>query len=318
MPGVAALVNHLVPDGKSIQLFYNTNDLNLGLELKDGTADGDDPNRKFVAKSTDRQGIIVNPSQAAATEFLGMNLVFGITQPVLPKDQTDYTVYNVSIVSPVYRPLTTTEVSNKSIAACSSDKKAWVYYLAGTDADSIELKEYRLEDYAIDVHSGTTKILKGSSLAAYWGPKSNSKKRRFVIYQGKSSSDLYEYCVEDDEVHHIRSSADARNGTTIAVIFVSGKAYLYYTNSSRNIRKIVKGSDGKWGSSNRLDDGAEDASSRLGALKLDASSQLEDALKVDVSSQLTVTTSNGINHLFYVPSGGAEGEFTHIRDPIDS
>lgn len=45
-------------------------------------------------------------------------------------------------------------------------------------------------------HTGTTKILFGSSLAAYYN---TDKKKRWVIYQDKDNKNLYEYCVEDDD-----------------------------------------------------------------------------------------------------------------------
>lgn len=129
MPGVAALVNQSVAGDKSIQLFYNTNDSNPGLVLMSGDS-SDDPGKKYTAKSTDCKGIIVNPSQlGAATRFYGVNLVVGITYPVLKSCHTEHTDYNVSIISPVYQPLATTEVSNTSIAVCSSPKAAFVYYL---------------------------------------------------------------------------------------------------------------------------------------------------------------------------------------------
>lgn len=66
----------------------------------------------------------------------------------------------------------------------------------GTDADSLKLKEYRLDNYGTATHKGTTKILKGSSLAAYWHP---DKKKPFVIYQDADSNNLYEYNVADNE-----------------------------------------------------------------------------------------------------------------------
>lgn len=129
MPGIAAIVNNAVSDGKSIQCFHNTNNLNLGLVLENGAADGDDPEKAFIAKSSDQKGIIVNPSQVGATEHLGINLIVGITQPVLASGTTTYTKYDVSIISPVYKPLTQTEANNRSITACSYEKKTWVYYL---------------------------------------------------------------------------------------------------------------------------------------------------------------------------------------------
>jgi hypothetical protein len=82
----------------------------------------------------------------------------------------------------------------------------------------------------------------------------------------------------------------------MAVTYVDGKAYLYYTDDSYNLRKIVK-IDNKWGSSSGVD-GADE---------------------VNPASQLTVTTtvtpSNAINHIFYVKERETE-KFSHVRDPV--
>jgi hypothetical protein len=130
MPGIAALVNQSVANGKSIQLFYNTNTLNLGFELKAGDS-SDDTNNNYVAQDKDRKGVVVNPSQVAGTTFYrGINIIVGFTYPVLKSGVTDYTLYDVSILSPVYRPLTTTAVSDTTITACSSSSQAFVYYLS--------------------------------------------------------------------------------------------------------------------------------------------------------------------------------------------
>lgn len=290
MPGLAAIVNNAVPDGKSIQCFYNTNNLNLGLVLENGAADGADSEKSFAANSTDQKGIIVNPSRVGAIGYLGINLIVGITQPVLPANVTTYTKYDVSIISPIYKQLTQTEANNTSIAACSYKDKAWVYYLGGPDQASTELKEYLLENVKVTEHSGTNRILFKSSLAAYYNTE---KKQRCVIYQEEKSFHLYEYSIEDENSTHLSNSTDAVKGTTIAVTYAGKQAYCYYTDSSKEIRKIVK-SDGKWGSSLALD----------------------DADKVDPDSQLSVATSNGVNHLIYVAEGDDQGQITHYRDPI--
>jgi len=233
----------------------------------------------------------VNPSQVGAASYIGLNLVVGITKPVLREGDEGFSNYNVSIVSPVYRPLTTTAIGNKTVAVCSSGKAAWVYYLSGTEPGNTELKEYRLDTFAPSTHLGTTRIARGSSLAAYWHPE---KKRRYVIYQDANSNNLYEFLVEENDADHVQNSTDAQKGTTIAVTYCDKKVYLYYTDGSYNLRRIVKTND-KWGSSTFL----------------------EGTDKLDPSSQLTVATANGINHLFYIQDGETEGDFTHVRDAID-
>lgn len=285
MPGVAAIVNKAVSGDKSIQLFYNTEELNLGVVLKSGD-DSDDPDKNYAAKSTDRKGIIPNPSQIDAKEFLGINLVVGITQPTLPESGT-YSTYNVSIISPVYRPLAKTEKTNVSIALCSTGKSAYVYYLGGTDASNISLHEYRIDTLGGQLITGTTGILKGTALAAYCIGND-----RYVIYQGSSGTDLHEYRVGKGD-SDIDNTTGARSGTAIAVTIVGKKVYLYYTDGKYRLRKIVK-DNGEWGSSQGIS-GTD---------------------SVDESSHLTVTTSNGVNNIFYVQAGEASTNFSHVRDAI--
>ena len=186
MPGLAVFVNEAVPNAKSLQLFYNTQELNLGLKLQDGSAQPDDNIRALSASNKSHAGIIVNGTSVGAAEYLGTSIVAALTQPVLPANQKEYTTYDVSIVSPVYMPLSTTEKDNTAIAMTSSGKAAWVYFISGTDANSLVLKEFVLGSLAVTTISGTTKILYGSELASYYDPLS---KKRYV-------KRLIEYCVD--------------------------------------------------------------------------------------------------------------------------
>lgn len=88
----------------------------------------------------------------------------------------------------------------------------------------------------------------------------------------------------------ISNATDAEDKTTLAVKYVKGKAYLYYTHK-KELRRIVKDSDG-WGTS--------------GSVK--------GAHKVDADSQITVVSANGYNHLFYVSSGDPATKLTHVMD----
>jgi hypothetical protein len=296
MPGITAIVNRAVAKDDSIQCFYNTNNLNLGVTLKSGEASGTDPEDKYVASSTDAKGIIVNPSHIGATYLQGLVLVAGITQPPLAANTTTYTKYDISIISPVYKPLTQTDAISPitGIATCSDggsdDTDVWIYYLTGTDQDTTKLKEYAINNFNISEQKKATPLL-GSSLAAYYDTKS---KNRWVIYQDKDDKHLYAFKIGSREATYIDNSTDARTGTTIAVTYSGEKAYCYYTDSDYEIRRIVK--DDTWGSSTGF----------------------SDASKVDANSQLTVVTSNNTNHLFYVADGDSEGVITHYRDSISS
>ncbi|MCJ1344691.1 hypothetical protein MMC31_002894 [Peltigera leucophlebia] len=290
MPGAAALVNESVPSGESIHLYYTTENLNLALVLE--AADESRGTISFSPNSTDHKGIIVNPSHISAAEYIGINIVVGITQPALKAGESDYTNYDVSIVSPVYQPIATTETPHTSISISSSGDNAWVYYLEGPDADSLRLLEFDLSAEVPVSQLGTTKVQQGSSLAAYWRP---DQKKRFIIYQDASTSELYEYSIDDENSLHIKNSDDARVGTPLAVTYVNNQVYLYYIDNLFQPRKVVKVND-EWGSTSGFDNAGE----------------------VDDSSQLAVATSNQVNHLFFLEKGATTQGFAHVRDPIGS
>lgn len=134
MPGAAAIINPIAPAGKQIHLFYNTNTKNLGIQLRDETKTVDET-ETFVPSDTDQPGLIVNPSQITSTDLTGVNIVVGFTAK--PKETTvshencgcDPTQNDVSIISPVYKPISATEVSNLTIASTSSDSTAYIFYL---------------------------------------------------------------------------------------------------------------------------------------------------------------------------------------------
>ena len=193
MPGLAVFVNKAVPNAKSLQLFYTTQELNLGLKLQDGSAQPEDSIKTLNANNKSRPGIIVNGTSVGAAEYLGTSVVAAITQPALLTGQTEITKYDVSIVSPVYMPLSTTEKENKAVAMASSGQAAWVYYLSGTGANSLTLNEFVLGSPAVTSIDDANKILYGSELASYYDPGS---KCRYVFYQEASSKQrLIEYCI---------------------------------------------------------------------------------------------------------------------------
>jgi hypothetical protein len=126
MPGLAAIFNRSVRDGQSIQLFFNTSNLNLSLQLMSGDPNMPDMQRTFSSTSADHAGIIINQSYLGTASVSGNIVVVGLTQ-----NANSSTVYDVSIISPIFKPLTQTEIVNKvGIAMSSSPTDAWVYYLS--------------------------------------------------------------------------------------------------------------------------------------------------------------------------------------------
>lgn len=94
--------------------------------------------------------------------------------------------------------------------------------------------------------------------------------------------------------NHLKNSDDARQLTAVAVTYVKKQVFVYYTDELYGVRRIVK-TDGVWGES----------------------SDVDGAPPLDPSSLLTVTTSNNVNHIFYLQPQSS-GEFAHIRDEISS
>lgn len=128
MPGATCNVNAAAPQDASINVYFNTSSNTLGLQLRSPQASTGDVTLSWVPGQTAQQGFIVNPSHLASASFLGTNLVFGLTTipPVSGKTSTQT---NVSMLSPVYTPLASTDVGNGALAASYSPDAAWVYYL---------------------------------------------------------------------------------------------------------------------------------------------------------------------------------------------
>ncbi|EQK97685.1 serine proteinase [Ophiocordyceps sinensis CO18] len=268
MPGATCNVNAAAPQDASINVYFNTSSNTLGLQLRSPQASTGDVTLSWVPGQTAQQGFIVNPSHLASASFLGTNLVFGLTTipPVSGKTSTQT---NVSMLSPVYTPLASTDVGNGALAASYSPDAAWVYYLTGTDADSLQIQEVVLGDSTPHQYNDVLRILPGSSLAAYYNPASKS---RFVIYQADSDSLLREYTVDgggkfftlrhgsrpsstltsaalfDFPDNPIANSTDASAKTALAVVLASGVTYVYYTHGSV-LRRVARAESPEWGPS---------------------------------------------------------------------
>lgn len=289
MPAVTAIVNQAVPDGKSINLFYNTEKAQLAVAYKSGT-DGDDPDTAaWAADATDYPGHIFNPSTIASDYYRGNQLVIAVTEPKC--DGGCKPVGNqLSLISPVYKKLAATSLPNKTVSMCSSGHSAWVYYLDGTAKGQTRLKEYNIETGNVATFLQNQDVGLNCSLAAWYNP---TTKERLVIYQEMEEGHLKEFNAVTKQAWDIDGTGDAKDLTTVAISYAKGKTYLYYTDSKNNVRRVIKDQAG-WGNPRTV----------------------SGLPKVGVS-QMTVAASNEYNHLFYVSAEDTNpGSFQHARDPL--
>ncbi|KAI1819782.1 hypothetical protein F4861DRAFT_543588 [Xylaria intraflava] len=287
MPGFASILNPApgVPNNKAIQVFYGASNAQLAMELRD-TSTSDDGEVVISSKDTDPAGFIVNPSQLTSTSMSHVNAVFGFTkQKVVSTTKID-----VSLLSPVFEVLASTDIKNTTIASCSSKDKSWIYYLSGADESKLKIVQLQVGGGSTTLKASDMRY--GTSLAAYYDTKSNN---RYVIFQHKVNSgengdirELYEYKV-DSGSEEISNTGDAAKLTSIATVYHSGKTYLYYTDNDYELRVITK-ENGNWGSS----------------------SGVSDSDTVSSSSQITAISSGDANHLFYTNSSNST---THLRLP---
>ncbi|KAL8372580.1 hypothetical protein RB595_002089 [Gaeumannomyces hyphopodioides] len=292
MPAIATLVNPAVPEEKSIQLFYNTKAGQLGLSLRMGDRSKGEQ-VLFAADNDDHQGNILNPSELAAATYRGINLVVGVTRPRLDAN-SEQTVNNISIVSPVYQQLNTTAMANLKVDLASSGDSAWVYYLNGTNAQETTLKEYDLETGSTSTYLQSQAVLPNSSLGSYYDPQADGGAgKRYVVYQEGIEGHLMEFSVNDKQGWNIANTNDAKESTTIGLSFFDNKVYLYYTDSKDNLRRIVK-VDGKW----------------------QKPDYIEGSPKANATTQVSVSTANRLNHVFYVSREDKPGSFTHLKDKV--
>ncbi|KAM6478448.1 hypothetical protein HDV62DRAFT_370427 [Trichoderma sp. SZMC 28011] len=294
MAALAAIYNPLAPKDRSVNLFFNTGNAQVALTLKTGTA-GSDENDVYICGDDDYPGYILNPSEISGGSFRGVHHVVATTVPLVEKGAS-VTKNQISLVSPVYKKLNTTSLSNKNTSFASSDKGAWAYFLDGSANYQTQLKEYNFLTQHTATYLKNADIKLNSSLAAYVNPTNG---HRYVIFQEVNQGHLKEYDINSNQTHDIDESQGTLDGTTIAVAYDNNKVYIYYVDSGSNIRRIIKtGVDGNatWSSSVRID----------------------DASKISVPGQLTVTTANGLNHLFYVSVDNslADNDFTHVTDKL--
>lgn len=132
MPGIATVLVPSGPAGKKIHLYYTTNGNNLAFEFRNEVKDHDTA-EIFTSSSDDLTGTILNPGQISSSVLSGAQFVVGFTKKkadpnVNPNDAYDPKLNNVSVISPIYYAVDSTETDNLTIASCSSADDAWAYY----------------------------------------------------------------------------------------------------------------------------------------------------------------------------------------------
>ncbi|KAI9648825.1 hypothetical protein NHQ30_003466 [Ciborinia camelliae] len=307
MSAVTSIVNKAVEDHASVHLYYNTTLMNLGLLLRNGKRSGPDPDFDFAGGPESNKGIIVDQSHLTSSDYEGVNLVLGLTE----KPETDV-LYDVSILSPSYEPLETTQSNRTSIASTATVDDLHVYYLNGSDDAKIKVRDYSYSTRTSSELPDTSDIIPGSCLAAYCIGSD-----RFVLYQGLKNKQLYEYNCSTTYGKFfptsftpsnsypsdtpIKNATGAQDGTPIAVTCEkdTNKVFLYFVLDTLEIRRIVK-EDNKWG----------------------PSLEVPGATKVLLGSKVSATIANEVNHVFYVEDKTSligvqqTPKFKHLRDPI--
>jgi len=251
------------------------------MELRDKSKDGDDSPPIFNATDAQPTGLIPNPSQLTSVSMLGMPAVFGFTT----QKGTGATKNDVSLVSPVYEVMSSTELANKTIASCYTSDKAWIYYLSGADESKLKIIQARVGPSPELDTLEASNVRYGSSLAAYTADDTN-----YVIYQHKAGDadnrHFYEYEV-DESTTKIDHTNDAAALTSMAAVYYNSKVYLYYMDGDNELMVVIK-ENGTWGNSNKV----------------------KNASKVNSSSQITAVSSGDANHIFY---SDKDGKTVHKR-----
>ncbi|PHH93132.1 hypothetical protein CDD83_512 [Cordyceps sp. RAO-2017] len=287
MPALAAIINKAVPDDKEILLYYNTGEGQLAISTESGTSDDSQAENFRVSADDAFNSYILNPSQMGAAQYQGQNYVAAATMPSLDPGAVQ-TTNQISLLSPTYRKLGEMSLGNVSVAMCSIGDQAWVYY-----TETIRVMD--LKDFSIKELRSTNDAWLNTSLSPYYDPV---KKQRHIVYEG---STLMDYNVDLETTEFIQTVGNMQRNTPVAVSYHDAKLYVYYLGRGQpGVQRAVKDSNG-WG----------------------VAVPVSGAPSVAESSQITVVTANGFNHLFYVAADEPESAgtkaskyFTHIRDHL--
>jgi hypothetical protein len=143
MVALTAILDDAGAADTQLHVYYNLENKNLGLQFRNENDNSDEKINTFAPDEKAHPGFIVQQSFLASTKFNNQELIFGITekkgfsinqgcQGAQTQDVNcppGATPIDVSLVSPVYKVLSTAYSDNFKIAACSSAKETWTYYL---------------------------------------------------------------------------------------------------------------------------------------------------------------------------------------------
>ncbi|KPM46447.1 hypothetical protein AK830_g38 [Neonectria ditissima] len=259
-----------------LHLYYNNQNKNLGLQFRNELG-----------------------SYLASTKFNNQELIFGVTEKPsfainAQKDCRDPGILvpvDIALVSPVYKTVASAFSDNYKIAACSSDSNTWIFYLKKNDEGALNIFEAVIGVGNDDSYPQTTTILPGSALAAYYDSTNDT---RYIIYQGQSKNSLREY-VFDQGDSPIDSAKGVAPKSTFGVAVTETTVYLYYIDTNNDLNKVTKPLGGsKWSP----------------PVTVTAAKS-----EIATDSQLTVSTADGKNHIFYQAKGQSPNVgYYHVID----
>ncbi|KAF5654493.1 hypothetical protein FHETE_11296 [Fusarium heterosporum] len=292
MAAVAAVTNRSAPKNQQIQLFYNTSNAQIALDLRSGASSHDGTVTTWSASLNDYKGIVLNPSQVAAANLNEVPMVVAVTTPYSSDGSAN--VNNISLVSPVYQQLTTTDLNNSSVAMISLGDDATVYYVAGTSKDTTVIWQYGMISGINNTVVSGVSVLMNSTLGGWYDTNDTVQ---HLVFQAANGV-LWEFDVAQQNPLKINNTDNSLSPAMFGVTFAVDTAYVYYVDNQSNLVRITKKGN-TWGSSAQV-----------------------QGWQVAKGSQITVTTANGLNHIFFVPLTGqselgtSNQHFQHVTDPI--
>ncbi|KAK6510289.1 hypothetical protein TWF481_005006 [Arthrobotrys musiformis] len=284
---------------KETLLYYITPKRQLALErwpLDPGSAS----NRRLHNDNGTLNGRFAAPGVLATVVRQGVITVYGF----LPVDQVDTVstdesgataqVNYVAQLSPIVNPVKAGEDMQTSLfglaAADDGNTTTWIYFtkLPAPGQDPIIYEStINVDSAEVNPLNRDLQPLANSKLAVIKYPDSDD---RVLFYQDNDNDNkIYAYFPSrDEESSRTLNRSAAFPGTPLAVT-ISGSGdnvvtYVYFVDPSKDLVCSIKrgGIDGKW----------------------EAPILVPKSKKVNVNSQLTVTTDSKHNHIFYIETGG--------------
>ncbi|KAI0447282.1 hypothetical protein F4803DRAFT_546496 [Xylaria telfairii] len=289
MSAVTAILNQhpAAPDNHKINVFYSATNNCLAVQQRNEN-DGRDPNNDlYEPAGTDQPGHISNPSSLASVDYRGVSHIFGFVQQVASQP----TKHDIAILSPVYRPIRSTQIYNTSITAASVSEKASVLYLTGGNGNSLHIEEKILSSEQARQWTNHAPILAGSALAAYYLKTEGEPQHIRVIFQGEIENKLYDLDREAGSQEIENTSAKPRS--SLATTVAGDRVYLYFVNQHGQLQRVIKdGKTKRWGSP----------------------SAVKDTPIAADATQLAAVSFGEINHIFYSARDQLQADFQHVFD----